>query len=278
MKQTETTVRRSPFDIRRYRWLGVVLVVLPAAGAAWAKTGGSSSPNVFDGTLKERDGAPELSTAEFRSALQDPKVWIFDARPYAEFAVSHVPGARSVAGKPGTTAALYVADVNDVLEKVQDRATRIVLYCNGLYCGRSKRFASELGQAGYTNVRRYQLGIPAWRALGGVTQVEKDALLALLTRDGTAVLIDARDRTQAAPSLAGARSIPLAETTTAKDDGRLPMTDHNTRIFVVGATGAQARQVAEAIVKDAFHNVSFFGGAMSELPELRVTPKAAPSP
>jgi rhodanese-related sulfurtransferase len=230
---------------------------------------------VFDGTLTERDGAPELSTAEFKAALLDSKSVVFDARPYAEFAVSHVPGAQSVAGKPGTTPALYVADVNDVTRRVQDRATPLVLYCNGLYCGRSKRFAVELVQAGYRNVRRYQLGIPAWRGLGGVTQVEKDALLALLTRDGTAVLVDARDRMQASPALTGARSIPVGETTAAKDDGRLPMTDHNTRIFVVGASGAQARQVAEAIVKDAFHNVSFFGGAASDLPELVAKQKSA---
>ena len=54
----------------------------------------------------------------------------------------------------------------------------------------------------------------------------------------------------------------------AKDDGRLPMTDHNTRIFVVGTNGNEARAVAEAIVHDAFHNVIFFGGAITDLPEL----------
>jgi hypothetical protein len=46
------------------------------------------------------------------------------------------------------------------------------------------------------------------------------------------------------------------------------MTDHNTRIFVVGSNGAEARAVAEAIVHDAFHNVSFFDGAIADLPEL----------
>jgi hypothetical protein len=31
------------------------------------------------------------------------------------------------------------------------------------------------------------------------------------------------------------------EASQAKDDGRLPMTDHNTRIFVVGTNGAESR-------------------------------------
>jgi hypothetical protein len=64
------------------------------------------------------------------------------------------------------------------------------------------------------------------------------------------------------------RRTPMIETTAAKDDGRLPMTDHNTRIFVVGESREQARAVAEAIVKDAFHNVSFFNGTVADLARL----------
>ena len=52
------------------------------------------------------------------------------------------------------------------------------------------------------------------------------------------------------------------------------MTDHNTRIFVVGESGDQARAVAEAIVRDAFHNVSFFDGSINDLPDL--APSARP--
>jgi hypothetical protein len=48
---------------------------------------------------------------------------------------------------------------------------RIVLYCNGPYSGKSKRLAAELVAGGYSRAQRYQLGIPVWRALGGVTQI-----------------------------------------------------------------------------------------------------------
>jgi hypothetical protein len=71
------------------------------------------------------------------------------------------------------------------------------------------------------------------------------------------VLIDARAETALRLRLRNAVSIALPEASTAKDDGRLPMTDHNTRIFVVGTNGAEARAVAEATVHDAFHNVTF---------------------
>jgi rhodanese-related sulfurtransferase len=77
-----------------------------------------------------------------------------------------------------------------------------------------------------------------------------------------------------AGSLPGARNLPasglkpgkdVGEVKKAKDDGRLPMEDHNTRIVVFGQDGAQARRVAEALVREAFHNVAFFDGPFSSI-------------
>jgi rhodanese-related sulfurtransferase len=111
------------------------------------------------------------------------------------------------------------------------------------------------------------LGAPDWRALGGVMQVEKPALLRLLAQDATSMLIDGRAEVGLKPRVRNAVSIPLPQASQAKDDGRLLMTDHDTRIFVVGTNGSEARAVAEAIVHDAFHNVTFFGAAITDLPE-----------
>jgi len=57
----------------------------------------------------------------------------------------------------------------------------------------------------------------------------------------------------------------VGEVKAAKDDGRLPMEDHNTRIIVFGQDGAQAKAVAEAITQEAFHNVAYFGGTFETL-------------
>ena len=56
-----------------------------------------------------------------------------------------------------------------------------------------------------------------------------------------------------------------ADVSKAKDDGRLPMDDHNTRIIIFGADGAQVRAVAEEIAKNAFHNVTYFNGSFEAL-------------
>ena len=74
-----------------------------------------------------------------------------------------------------------------------DKSAPLVLYCNGVHCGESKRLAAELLEAGYSDVRRYQLGIPAWRAEGGVCQIELEGILYVARYDQTAVLIDARE-------------------------------------------------------------------------------------
>jgi rhodanese-related sulfurtransferase len=159
-------------------------------------------------------------------------------------------------------------DAVEVAKTIPNKAQPLILYCNGLFCGRSERLADNLIKLGYLDVRRYQLGAPGWRALGGVMQVEKPALLRLLAQDTTSVLIDARPEPGLKPRVRNAVSIPLPEASKAKDDGRLPLTDHNTAFLSWAPTARRRATVAEAIVHDAFHNVTFFDGPIADLPEL----------
>lgn len=218
---------------------------------------------------------PEISTNELRGILAERSATVFDSRPFLEYAISHIPGALNVAPKPGVPMSLYVSDVAEIGRVLgENMQAPIVLYCNGPYCGKSKRLAEELLAAGYVNVRRYQLGIPVWRALGGVSEIETEGMQHVLALDRTTVLIDARERDDfEAGSILGARNIPrslvlegkdVGEVRRAKDDGRLPMEDHNTRIIVVGQDAAAARYVADALAREAFHNVSYFAGTFEE--------------
>jgi rhodanese-related sulfurtransferase len=161
---------------------------------------------------------------------------------------------------------LYMSDVAEIGRLVPDQVTPIVLYCNGPFCGKSKRLSEELIEAGYTNVRRYQLGAPTWRALVGIMEIELDGVRYVREGDRTAVFIDARSPEEfGLGTLAMARNVPLAEVTKAKDDGRLPMEDHNTPIIVFGTDGAQARAVTVELAKNAFHNVAYFPGTLDDL-------------
>ncbi|HEV2078810.1 MAG TPA: rhodanese-like domain-containing protein [Allosphingosinicella sp.] len=244
-----------------------------AAAPALAQT-------VLDATLGEASQkTAEVSTKELRQIIADGTAVVLDARPPLEYAISHIPGALNVAPKPGLAAHQYVSDVAEVGRLVGGAKDRpLVLYCNGPFCGKVKRLGAELVQAGYTNVRRYQLGTPGWRALGGAAMETELEALPYINNDKTAVWIDARSPDAfASGSIAGARNVPASQLAAgkdqgvmqqAKDDGRLPMDDHNTRIIVFGADGKQARAVADAIATEAFHNVSYLSEPFEALRQV----------
>jgi rhodanese-related sulfurtransferase len=224
------------------------------------------------GPSSAADTTHEITTQELEQILAARSATVLDVRPHREYAISHIPGAANVAAKPGVTKSMYLSDVAEIDRLVKgNKSTPLILYCNGVHCGKSKRLAAELFDAGFTSVRRYQLGIPMWRALGNVCEIELEGIRYIQLNDRTAVVIDARDLAEfQRGTLPDARNIPrrlvLAEKDTgevrrAKDDGRLPMEDHNTRIVVVGKDAAEARYVAEALAREAFHNVSYFAGA-----------------
>jgi len=128
----------------------LVVLMLMSAVAASTKAqsqlapDGRDPPNVFDGVLNNVAGSSEIGTAQLRAALNDGSAIILDARPYEEYAVSHIPGARAVPAKAGTTPALYVGDAAEVAKTIPDQTQPLILYCNGLFCGRSERLADDL--------------------------------------------------------------------------------------------------------------------------------------
>ncbi|HKP35262.1 MAG TPA: rhodanese-like domain-containing protein [Pyrinomonadaceae bacterium] len=256
--------------------IGLGFLVTMTFAACPCLVNAQSHVSIHQATLLESDQkAKEVSTEELRKILVAKTAVVFDARPFKEYAISHIPGAVNVSARAGVPMSLYVSDVAEIARVLKgNKAAPVVLYCNGPFCGKSKRLASELLESGYTNVRRYQLGIPVWRALGGMTQIEPEGIRHVIENDRTAVFIDAREAAEfKAGSAARAHNIPqsglkpgkdVGEIKVAKDDGRLPMEDHNTRIIVFGRTSEQAKAVAQAIVGEAFHNVSFFEGSFEQ--------------
>jgi len=284
---TEKDVLRA-YEFRGGRLMGVNIpaaallgIALTVAVGSWLalpdSVAGQTPKTINRATLEERNQkTSEVSTEELRSILADRSAIVFDARPPREYAISHIPGALNVRGKPGLSMSQYVPDAAEIERALGGKTgSPIVLYCSGPFCGRSKRLSEELLSIGFTNVRRYQLGIPVWRALGGATQIEGEAVGYVHAMDRSAVFIDTRDPEQLREgTLARAVSVPatglehgkdVGEIRRGEDDGRLPMEDHNTRVIVFGRDGAQARAVAEAIIGEAFHNVAFYDGSFESL-------------
>jgi rhodanese-related sulfurtransferase len=234
------------------------LVFLVAAAFLFsiaAKSTRAETVNILDATLGESGQVtPDISTAEFRRILADRSALIIDARTRAEFVAGHVAGAQllDMPPKERTKAVLDLTKGN--------KAAALVLYCNGPYCKASRLLANQLSAAGFTNVKRYQLGMPVWRALGGPTVIELDGIKRIAKADLTAVFIDARPAADFAKgSLPGAVNLPADEMAAGKiKKPPLPLDDFNRRVVLFGHDGSDARKLAEVLAKRPWHNVVYF--------------------
>jgi rhodanese-related sulfurtransferase len=214
---------------------------------------------VYNTTLGETNPVtPEINTEQLQKILADHSGPVLDVRFPQEYAIAHIPGSINI----------YEKEVETITQRFPDKATPIVLYCNGPFCGKSKRVSAELIKRGYMNVKRYQLGLPVWRALGNTVQTDLAGIQYAMGVDKTAVFVDARNRADfERGSMPGAVNILAGEAEQANEptDGRLPHKDKGTRVIVFATDPRDARKVAEEIAKKAYWNSSYFGGTGDEL-------------
>lgn len=241
--------------------LRIVLAALLVLGWQVASAEGAGT-SIYQATLAEANpDTAEISAGELRKILAARSAIVLDTRSRAEFVAGHIPGARNLDAAPSQAAAAMERLANG------DKGQAVVLYCNGPFCQASRRTGRALVAAGFTNVRRFQLGMPIWRALGGPTEVELEGILRIYGRDQTAVFLDARaEEAYARGTVPGARNLPVEEYASgALKKPPLPEDDFNTRIILFGKDAAQARALAEALSKRPWHNVMYFPGSYDDL-------------
>ena len=247
----------------------VVYLTALASIAVFASPAHAEQLGIVQATLGEaHQKTGEVSTGELRRILADRSAIVLDTRSREEFDAGHIPGARHVEAP----ASERIGAVTRLLNG--DKSAALVLYCNGPFCQASRRFADDLVAASFTNVRRYQLGIPIWRALGGPTEIELEGIARIYGVDRTAVFIDVRGAEDFAKgTIPGARNLrPDTLGPTIKEmmsgqlkDAPLPLDDFNRRIILVGADGSQSRKMADAMSTRPWHNVAYYSGAIDTL-------------
>jgi rhodanese-related sulfurtransferase len=244
------------YQLRHHRYGVVVAIALATVSALIAAPAFAQS--VFQATLDEpNQKTPEANTADVQRALADGSAIVVDSRKHAEYVAGHIAGASNA------------SSVDAMLQVVNgDKSRAIILYCNGQHCQASRNFSGELVAAGFTGVRRYQLGIPMWRALNGPVEIELEGIVRIFGVDRTAVYFDARSGEEfSRGSLPGAHNIPADSTSRPLLGEKAPtlQNDFNTRIIVFGRDGAQARKLADMIGKTPYQNVSHFPGTFEAL-------------
>jgi len=91
---------------------------------------------------------------------------IVDARPARKFKSGHVPTAVNISDR----------EFEDKLDMLPaDKGTELIYYCGGYKCPLSFKSATKAVEKGYTNVKLFQAGYPAWKDAYGAEEPSEAA-------------------------------------------------------------------------------------------------------
>ena len=114
-------------------------------------------------------GVKPIGELEVIAALQDPDTVVADGRIRAEFEAGTIPGAVSV---PYTEAADRLGELGCAPDFdgwiCEGERKKVVLFCNGPWCGQSPTAARRMIEAGFPaeNISYYRGGMQNWQGLG----------------------------------------------------------------------------------------------------------------
>lgn len=153
-------------------WLELLVILALSAGLAVAMNRAREDPlpwvidfAALDRREALRKGLESVDAHAARIMLGKPGVVFIDARTPEEFAMGHVPGAKSLPQE-----AMY-GDL-DAAAKGLGLSTedRLMVYCGGVLCDKSKELGEALRTGGYPYVTVVTDGYDGWVAAGGPTE------------------------------------------------------------------------------------------------------------
>ena len=123
---------------------------------------------------------------------------LVDARPCKRYVTGHIP----------TAICIYGNELESQLDKLpEDKDQLLIFYCGGPTCPYTRKSVEIAGNAGYTNVKGFQDGMPGWKKAGQPVISEPSWVAKSL--DPHHVLIDVRPRSEsAAQHIESAVSMP----------------------------------------------------------------------
>ncbi len=196
-----------------------------------------------------------ISTAEVEKLValgpEKGKYFLFDSRPMPRFQ----EGAISTAVNLPFPAFDKQAD-----KLPADKNALIIFYCAGINCSMSPGSADKAKKLGYTNIKVYREGVPAWSEKNYTVLSPQSLKEAWLDKEMPLVLLDARPAKDAAKgSIKGAVSFPADQAAKLIKD--LPPKDKKPPVVIYDAgNGKQSEKVAKALIKAGYGNVKVLVG------------------
>jgi len=125
---------------------------------------------------------------------------LFDARPGKRFGDGHVPGAKSA----------FPKDADFLSQLPEDKHALLIFYCGGPTCPFTGIAVKMAQEAGYTNLKGFQAGLPGWKK--AKLPVHVDAAWLAQNLDPQHVILDVRDVAQSTQAhVRGAVAMPTPE-------------------------------------------------------------------
>jgi rhodanese-related sulfurtransferase len=211
---------------RSYLSLALALTALCAAPPLLAQT----APVAAAESVQPQAGwyGAIVDTAYVRGQVDIPPkkgVLLIDSRPAARrFDIGHIPGAINIPD----------SQFDKLADRLPaDKSTLLLFYCGGFDCMLSHNSAFKAEKLGYTNIKVYAAGMPAWTAAGGAEAVSMAYIEKLASDPSPHLVIDSRPRRVAVKGMIpGAVNIPDSEFD--KLVGQLPRDAATPLIFYCG--------------------------------------------
>jgi rhodanese-related sulfurtransferase len=201
-----------------------------------------------------------IKTAEIEKLValgpEKGKYFLFDSRPLPRFQEGFIP----------TAVNLPYPAFDKLAEKLlpKDKNALIIFYCAGPSCNMSPGSADKAKKLGYTNIKVYKDGMPAWSQKNYTLLSAQFFKEAWINKDIPHVLLDVRPATEAAKSaVKGAVSFPAhhnAALLVKELDQKLKKAPV---IVYDDKGGVQAISVAKELLKAGFTNIKLLAGGFA---------------
>jgi rhodanese-related sulfurtransferase len=216
-----------------------------------------ASLTIVSASLAETD-YKKIDTAQLKTMMDKKEAFVLiDARTKEEYDEARIPGAISIPEKK----------FDEMLPALpSDKSSLMVIYCNGVKCGKSKKLAKKATSAGFTNIILYAEGFPVWeekdlKIVAGPdygkkieTKMFHPAELAELIKShkNNYVIVDVRDASEYKEGhIPGAINIP-AETFAHKSE----ILPKEKKIIVYCNTGSRSYMAYRKLIKLAYPDIN----------------------
>lgn len=191
------------------------------------------------------------------------KFTLIDSRPASVYAKGTIPGAINIPYPKLKNS----KDVEKLLG--EDKNRELIFFCGGLHCNLAPGSAIVAKNAGYTNLKLYHLGFPAWRKTGHPVCLNVDGLLSNQKKNVSMILIDMRDNA-AKEHIPGAIAIKQANLAKWKSQFPNPKNPYNKNAPIIlyldnnkcdkGDAKVDVSPALKAIFSWGYNNVAILNG------------------